>query len=128
MGLEYGSTDPRGNWTLVAVDGHPLPAFIDVGAEIVAGELELSADGSYWSSTHATIFGAEFQDWWEGRWSVASDRIVLQRAGQPADFVGTWSGNTIEIAGTRTMRYARSPTRVNATTSSPTRPSRSAPR
>jgi hypothetical protein len=105
-----------------------LPALIDVGAEIVAGELELSADGSYWSRTDATIFGAAFHDWWEGRWSVASDRIVLQRAGQPADFVGTWSGNTIEIAGIRTMRYARPPTPMNATTSSPTRPSRSAPR
>jgi hypothetical protein len=128
-GLEAGSTGLRGSWMLVAVDGQPLPARIDDGAEIVAGELELSAGGSYWTSTHATIFGAPFNDWWEGRWSVAGDRLVLERSGQAAVFVGTWSGSTIEIAGTRTMRYARPSTRANPTTSSsPTRPSRSNPR
>jgi len=114
--------DLRGRWVLVAVDGQPLPVPLDPGAEIVAGELELLADGSYWSSTHATIAGVAFHDLWKGRWSIAADRILLERAGQTAVFAGTWNGVTIEIAGTRAMRYARPPAAPTPTAGSPTQP------
>jgi hypothetical protein len=120
-------SDPLGRWALVAVDGHLLPAPLDADAEIVAGELELSADGSYWTSTRAIISGIAFQDLLRGRWSVASDRITLQRAGQTAVVVGTWNGATIEIAGRRTLRYARPAPSSNPTTVSSTPPKR-APR
>jgi hypothetical protein len=122
-------SDPLGRWALVAVDGHALPAPVDAGAEIVGGELELSADGSYWSSTRATIAGVAFQDVLRGRWSVVRDRITLERADQTAVVAGTWNGVTIEIAGTRTLRYTRPPmtATTNPTTASPTPPKR-APR
>jgi len=125
-GVDTGSSAARGSWTLVAVDGHALPASIDAGAQIVAGELELLADGSYWSRTHANVFGAAFQDWFEGRWSVAGERIVLQRADQTV-LAGMWAVNTIEIAAARTMRYVRELKPANPTTSGASQPKRTVP-
>lgn len=121
---------PVGAWTLVAVDGCALPAAIDVGAQIVAGELELSADGTYWRRTHALIFDAPFQDWSAGQWSLAGDRISLRREDGLSESVGTWTANIIEIVGIRTLRYSRTgaattpPPPMTTTPSQPGRPPR----
>jgi len=121
--------EPVGGWTLVGVDGSALPATIDVGAQIVGGELELSADGTYQRRTRALIFDVPFQDWSTGQWSVTGGRISFRRDDGLSESLGTWTANSIEIAGVRTLRYspmvaAPTPTPTTTMPSQPMRPPR----
>jgi hypothetical protein len=96
-----------GRWTLVAVDGQALPVELDVGAQLVGGDLQLSADGSYWNQTRANIGSAMVHGWSEGRWSVSGGQITLRPNGQSEAISAKWGGTYIEIVDSRSLQYKR---------------------
>ena len=103
-----------GRWILAAVDGQSLPVEIDVGAELVGGDLQLSTDGTYWNQTRASIGGAIVHGWSEGRWTASGGEITLHPVGQSSTIPATWTGPYIEIVDSRTLQYTR-PTVPDAT-------------
>jgi hypothetical protein len=69
----------------------------------MSGECELSSDGTYWTQTRATIGGAAFQDWQQGRWTVDGDRTVLQPKKASEPILARWNASAIEIIGVRIL-------------------------
>jgi hypothetical protein len=117
---------PEEHWTLVAVDGGPLPALIGPGAEIVGGSLELSRDGSYTKQTRATIEEVTFEDLHTGHWTARVGQIELWPSDGGDPVVARWHDGSIEIPGVRTIRYvpasAAPPVPRNGPTASPSAP------
>ena len=117
---------PDEDWTLVAVDGNPLPAVIGPGAEIVGGSLELSRDGGYTKQTRVIIEGVTFEDLHTGHWTARVGRIELRPSDGGDPVVARWHDGSIEIPGVRTIRYlpasAAPPVQRNGPAASPSAP------
>jgi hypothetical protein len=120
------ASGPDEDWTLVAVDGNPLPALIGPGAEIIAGSLQLSRDGSYTKQTRAIIEGVTFEDLHTGHWTALPGRIELRPSDGGDPVVARWHDGSIEIPGGRTIRYlpasAAPPIQGNGPPASPSAP------
>lgn len=114
------------DWTLVAVDGMPLPALIGPGAEIVWGSLELSRDGSYTRQTRAIIEGVAFEDLHTGHWTARVGQIELRPSDGGDPVVARWHDGSIEFPGVRTITYVPSfaapPAQRNGPAASPSAP------
>jgi hypothetical protein len=117
---------PDEDWTLVAIDGNPLPAAIGPGAEIIAGTLQLSRDGSFVKQTRAIIEGVTFEDVHTGRWTARAGRVELRPSDGGEPVVAQWHDGRIEISGVRTITYLLasevSPAQRNGPAASPSVP------
>lgn len=95
---------PDGHWTLIAVDGSPLPAMIRPDEMMLAGDLDLLGDGTYVKRATVSVTGVVFHGTTFGRWSARGDQIEFRPSTGTVQ-VGQWRDRAIEIQDVLTTRY-----------------------